>query len=755
MAIVHDSAFESHTGTTGSTNQASFSWTHTSVSTPVGVLVYVFNASSATNQVTSVTYGGVDLVLQARATDTVTEPGDCQVWYLGRRANLPTGLTQTVVVNRNNNADILYAVSITVNTGITNRDTDVTGITLFQEDQALAEALISDGTSATNSVRYAGAYSGLPNPPAAGASSTLLHNIDFGANGVTVVYETTAGTGSRNVGVTGGSDDVAAVYLAVRDALAKVIYVDNTPNSVANEWVPTVSVVTPVRFDASSESSTGTTGSTTGTSFTWNHTPNTDNFSGVLVFTFTNNNADDALAVTYGGQNLLPVSGGRAVDTAGEPGDCKAWFLTNSTRAPIATGTQPVVVTRNNSANEMYAVAITVTAGAELEPTGVVLLQEEGTLAEQSVTDGSVSAYNSLRFAAINSGLANIVTSAPAANDIAPGANSTYVQNIDFGTRVIAVVQEITGGTGARSVGFSASTSDDRAAVHLALRDAIGVVIVVPNVADATASDWAPTIPYIANAPTATATNVIAPVPTVKIILTSVLTTASATTFTTITTSTFVYMVRALATATTYVPGQGLRITVVRADATATAYSDITISARMTVVNSSAATSAVSIPVPLYIIRGPPAESAASVAAPAEPTITINSFGIAIEDISTGSWTPTPLYEQLNDGVHAYDADYVVSSVNASNDIFEVKLSPVTTNFLNKTGNRVAYSSYAINTTSSTLTVTLLDGSTTIATWVDSVSANSPSVIQHFLTQEQMDALSSYANLRLRFEADI
>jgi hypothetical protein len=41
MAVAHSAASESHTGTTGSTNQASFSWTHVQSGTPQGVLVFV------------------------------------------------------------------------------------------------------------------------------------------------------------------------------------------------------------------------------------------------------------------------------------------------------------------------------------------------------------------------------------------------------------------------------------------------------------------------------------------------------------------------------------------------------------------------------------------------------------------------------------------------------------------------------------------------------------------------------------------
>lgn len=226
-----------------------------------------------------------------------------------------------------------------------------------------------------------------------------------------------------------------------------------------------------VAFDASTESHTGTTGSTSEASFSWTHTP-VGTPAGVLVFTFVNANADNATSVTYGGVGMTAVSGGRAVDTAGEPGDCKAWFLGSG----IPTGNQTVQVNRTNNASVMYAVAITVTAGANTETNGVVLVQGDGTCAQQSVTDGSTG-VDSMRFAGINSGLSSVASLTPPAspgpNVLANGANSTLLQSIVIGTRCCAVVRETTAGQGSRSVGFASVTSDDRAAVHLAVREVV------------------------------------------------------------------------------------------------------------------------------------------------------------------------------------------------------------------------------------------------------------------------------------------
>ncbi len=235
-----------------------------------------------------------------------------------------------------------------------------------------------------------------------------------------------------------------------------------------------------VAHDTASESHTGTTGSASEASFSWTHTP-VGTPRGVLVFvTSYGTSVDGVSSVTYGGTAMTAVSGGRAVDTAGEPGSCKTYFLGSS----VPTGAQSVVVNRANDATVMYAVAITVTAANDTATAGTVLLQDDGTLAEQSVDDGSPGT-NSVRYAALHSGLDSV----PSA-----GANSTALHSIDFFNNVAAAVRETTAGQGARSVGFSSGTSDDRAAVHLAVKETSTGVTVTPTTRALVLSTFAPTV---------------------------------------------------------------------------------------------------------------------------------------------------------------------------------------------------------------------------------------------------------------------
>lgn len=228
-----------------------------------------------------------------------------------------------------------------------------------------------------------------------------------------------------------------------------------------------------VAHETATESHTGTTGSVSEASFDIS-VPFTANSKGLLVFTFVVGATGDlatSVKIDPAGANtdVPAVSGGRAADTAGEVGDAKAWFLGSG----LPTTTTTVRVNRTNNVETMYAVAITVTASGNVETIGVVLLQEDGTLAEQSVTDGSPGT-NSLRYAGAYSGLGAV----PAA-----GANSTALQSIDIGARVAATVRETTAGQGSRSVGFSSGSTDDRAVVHLAIRE-------VPPPGGATHPGW-------------------------------------------------------------------------------------------------------------------------------------------------------------------------------------------------------------------------------------------------------------------------
>mgnify|MGYP007030112427 CR=1 FL=1 len=209
-------------------------------------------------------------------------------------------------------------------------------------------------------------------------------------------------------------------------------------------------------YDAVSESHTGTTGSASQDSFSWTHTP-VQTPRGVLVFVNTIGSSDLSTSVTYGGVSMNRVSGSTATDSAGEPGTVTAWFLGSG----IPTGAQTVTVNRTNNATVMYAVCITITGESDTTIVGTpVLLQGDGTYTVQAVDSGS---RPSRRFAAGYSGGGSVLVAGT-------GSTSTGASGqIDYGNYTFTTVFEKGRGSGSRDVGFSYATTEDRAAVHLAV----------------------------------------------------------------------------------------------------------------------------------------------------------------------------------------------------------------------------------------------------------------------------------------------
>ncbi len=198
----------------------SWSFTHTPVGTPKGVVVYTFTDVLTPSNVTGVTYGGVAMTNVGSAVDSAGEPGTCLAWFLG--SGIPTGVQSVVatvdVGNGNNHAGV--AVSVTAS-----GNTSSTGVVTEADDQALTEENINDGSPGSASLRFAGVFSGISTGATIGASSTMIQQYTgvTGGRSFQVCRETTPGQGSRPVGFTGVSDDVAAVYLAVREVVYTVV----------------------------------------------------------------------------------------------------------------------------------------------------------------------------------------------------------------------------------------------------------------------------------------------------------------------------------------------------------------------------------------------------------------------------------------------------------------------------------------------------------------------------------------------------
>lgn len=178
----------------------------------------------------------------------------------------------------------------------------------------------------------------------------------------------------------------------------------------------------------------------------------------IFAVTFANAGVSIFTGATIGGTNAPEVTGGNAADTVTEPGHVRAYFLDNITQGASVAFT----ATRTNNTVVAGIYALSFSAAGACEPFGIILLEGDGAYAEQNVNDGSPGA-NSLRAAC---GYYGGATPQPV------GANTTIVGTTQDQTAFgCNCGRETTAGQGARLVGFTQATSDDRAAVHLAVRE--------------------------------------------------------------------------------------------------------------------------------------------------------------------------------------------------------------------------------------------------------------------------------------------
>ncbi len=204
-AIAFDAATESVR--TGTTDPHTFN--HTPVGTPRGVVVSAIHGTSATDHVSTVTYGGVSMQRIVRATDTVTEPGAAELWFLG--SGVPTG-TQTVSADLTSaTTDDIEFVCITFTSS---GDTYVIDSDSVSADQANPSVTLQyqGRTAIAVGALYGGGAA--PSSFTPNGNCTEVASEDLGAFYAFVLRQTTPGTADFAIGGTSSSDDVAFVALA-------------------------------------------------------------------------------------------------------------------------------------------------------------------------------------------------------------------------------------------------------------------------------------------------------------------------------------------------------------------------------------------------------------------------------------------------------------------------------------------------------------------------------------------------------------
>jgi len=211
MAIAFDAASNAAADT------GNFSWTHTPVGTPKGVVVLIVQSTDDPNEVSAVTYGGVAMAFVAAGSDAAGEQGRAYAYFLG--AGVPTG-PQTVAVTVSA-ADPKRPVAITV-TADSGFDTAVEDSDTFGGDTANPTLTLVTGAGVT--CFCAGAtHSGLPDVAniAGGADYTDVLEHDFGARVGSWIRRTSNSSGGNvTLDWVSAIDDVAAVGVAIKQVAA-------------------------------------------------------------------------------------------------------------------------------------------------------------------------------------------------------------------------------------------------------------------------------------------------------------------------------------------------------------------------------------------------------------------------------------------------------------------------------------------------------------------------------------------------------
>jgi hypothetical protein len=119
-----------------------------------------------------------------------------------------------------------------------------------------------------------------------------------------------------------------------------------------------------------------------------------------------------------------------------------------------------------------------------------------------------------------------------------------------------------------------------------------------------------------------------------------------------------------------------------------------------------------------------------------------------VSDVSTGTFTTTPLYSKINESTP--DDASKVKSGPGTTDSFEVRFADMSAPS-SQTDHIIRY---RLRDPSGvvTFTISLVQGSTIIAQWVESSVPTSFVTYERPLTIEQIQAITDYNDLRLRIE---
>jgi len=211
MPITVDLATENlRTGTTSPNT-----WTHGGAGSGVkGVIIMIMHGTSNTDHVTAVSYGGSALSELQRNTDSSTEPGAAEIWFLG--SSVPQG-SQTASYTPGATTDDIQAVCITLLSSVDLYSIDVDGV----NDNVANPSVTLTGETHRYAMAFAALYSGQTaiSSLTAGSNCTAVGTGELAGNFTAQAFrQTTSAKGDFTIAVTVSTDDVAyaAAYIAER-----------------------------------------------------------------------------------------------------------------------------------------------------------------------------------------------------------------------------------------------------------------------------------------------------------------------------------------------------------------------------------------------------------------------------------------------------------------------------------------------------------------------------------------------------------
>lgn len=206
MAIAFDAA--SHSTAAVANN---FSWTHTPNGTPRGVLVFIAQNASGTDDVTGVTYGGTSMARVGRALHATGETSAVYIYFLG--ASVPTG-AQTVSVTAGASLKDGHCVTVTAATNMYVLASDFT-----VSSDSLANPSVTLSLQGRNGFCAIVGHSG---QNAVGGTTPLTNwtsrdEYDWGQQTSLVYTYDTIGTTDVSAGWTQAADDATMGAVAIRE----------------------------------------------------------------------------------------------------------------------------------------------------------------------------------------------------------------------------------------------------------------------------------------------------------------------------------------------------------------------------------------------------------------------------------------------------------------------------------------------------------------------------------------------------------